>query len=166
MKLSVSINGAEQTIDILAPAPDIRFRLGSEGERCAQVERPQPGVYSVLLDGRSYDAWVEQTASGITIVVIDGHRFEIEVRDPRRRARGAGAKGAEGVQSLTAPMPGKVVRVLAAAGDTVEAGQGIVVVEAMKMQNEIKALRAGRVLAVPAKEGASVAAGEVLARIE
>jgi biotin carboxyl carrier protein len=63
-------------------------------------------------------------------------------------------------------MPGKVVRVLVAAGDPVEAGQGIAVVEAMKMQNEMKAPRAGKVLSVPAKEGDTVAAGEVLATIE
>jgi len=63
-------------------------------------------------------------------------------------------------------MPGKVVRVLVAPGDSVEAGQGIAVVEAMKMQNEMKAARAGKVLSVPAKEGATVAAGEVLATIE
>ena len=63
-------------------------------------------------------------------------------------------------------MPGKVVRVLVAPGDAVEAGQGLIVVEAMKMQNEMKASRAGRVAAVPAKEGATVAAGDVLATIE
>jgi biotin carboxyl carrier protein len=63
-------------------------------------------------------------------------------------------------------MPGKVVRVLVAPGDQVEAGQGLVVVEAMKMQNEMKAAHAGRVATVPAKEGATVAAGEILATIE
>jgi biotin carboxyl carrier protein len=63
-------------------------------------------------------------------------------------------------------MPGKVVRVLAAVGDSVEAGQGILVVEAMKMQNELKAPRAGRVVSVSAKEGDTVAAGEVMAEVE
>jgi biotin carboxyl carrier protein len=63
-------------------------------------------------------------------------------------------------------MPGKVVRLLVAAGDSVEAGQGIVVVEAMKMQNELKAPRAGKVTALAAKMGATVSAGEVLATIE
>ena len=70
------------------------------------------------------------------------------------------------MQTIASPMPGKVVRVLVAAGDTVELGQGIVVVEAMKMQNEMKAKRAGRVLEMTAKEGATVVAGEVLATIE
>jgi biotin carboxyl carrier protein len=63
-------------------------------------------------------------------------------------------------------MPGKVVRVLVAQGDLVEAGQGIAVVEAMKMQNELKAPRGGRIASLSTHEGATVAAGEVLAVIE
>jgi biotin carboxyl carrier protein len=133
--------------------------------RNAGVENPEPGVYSVLMDGRSYDARVEESPAGL-IVVIDGYRFEIEVRDPRRRARGSGGRGGQGLQTLAAPMPGKVVRILVHPGDAVEAGQGIVVVEAMKMQNEMKATRAGKVLSVAVKEGATVAAGEILATIE
>ena len=76
------------------------------------------------------------------------------------------AAGAEGLQTVVAPMPGKIVRVLIAPGDAVETGQGLIVVEAMKMQNEIKATRAGRVLSVAVKEGATVSAGEILATIE
>ena len=165
MKFPLSINGAEDRIEILDPAPSCRFRLGDGPERSADVRTPEPCVYSILLDGRSYEARVEETASGL-VVVIDGYRFEIQVRDPRRWGRkSAGAVGS-GSQSLTAPMPGKVVRVLAAPGDAVEAGQGLVVVEAMKMQNELRAARAGRVLSVSAIEGATVAAGEVLVTLE
>jgi biotin carboxyl carrier protein len=164
MKLALTANGAERIIEILAPAPACRFRLDQDAERSAHVEAPEPGVYSVLMDGRSYDARVDETPGGL-VVAIDGYRFEIEVRDPRRWSRKSGGAGTEGVQSIAAPMPGKVVRVLVAPGDEVEAGQGLVVVEAMKMQNEMKASRAGRVLALPAKEGATVAAGEVLATI-
>lgn len=165
MKLDVTINGAEDRMEILAPAPECRFHLGEAPERAAHVEAPEPGVYSILMDGRSYDARVEGTA-GALVVVIDGYRFEIEVRDPRRWTRASGGRGGEGVETIATPMPGKVVRVLVSPGDAVEAGQGIVVVEAMKMQNELKASRAGRVLTAPAKEGATVAAGEVLATIE
>ena len=74
--------------------------------------------------------------------------------------------GREGLETIAAPMPGKVVRVLVAPGDAMEAGQGLVMVEAMKMQNELKASRPGRVLTVPAKEGTTMAAGETLATIE
>ena len=150
MKVALAINGQERTVE-----------LGGQ----ADIAMPEPGVYSVLKDGRSYEARVEETASGL-VVVIDGHRFEVEIRDPRQWTRKSDSAGSHGVQHLSAPMPGKVVRVLVAAGEEVEAGQGLVVVEAMKMQNEIKASRAGRVLKVSAKEGATVSAGEDLVTME
>src|SRR5580700_8188869 len=159
MKLSVMVNGVEDSIEILSPAPACRFRTGGGEERQAQVEEPEPDVYSVLLDGRSYEARVEERPGGGVVVVIGGYRFEIDVHDPRRWIRKSGGRGDAGVQRITAPMPGKVVRVLIAAGDAVEAGQGLVVVEAMKMQNELKATRPGKVSTVPAREGATVAAG-------
>jgi biotin carboxyl carrier protein len=165
MKLTLNSGGGEQSIEIQSAAPIYRFRLGDAEERKANVEIPEAGVYSVLLDGRMYDARVEETPAGL-VVVIDGYRFEMEVRDPRRWSRKDAARGSEGVQTVAAPMPGKVVRVLVAPGDPVAAGQGLVVVEAMKMQNEMKASRAGRILSVAVKEGATVAAGEILAMIE
>jgi biotin carboxyl carrier protein len=164
MKLTLHKAGADEAIEILAAAPACRFRLGGGRERCADVEMPEPCVYSVLMDGRSYNARVEETLAGV-VVVIDGYRFEMEVRDPRRWSRKDAERTGEGVQTVAAPMPGKVVRVLVGVGDVVEAGQGLLVVEAMKMQNEMKASRAGRVLAVRVKEGATVTAGEVLATI-
>jgi biotin carboxyl carrier protein len=165
MKLALTIDGRPDTMEILAPAPACRFQLGDAPPRDANVETPEPGVYSVLLDGRSYDAFVEDTPAGL-VVTIEGHRFEIEVRDPRRWSRKTAGAGSDAVQSILSPMPGKVIRVLAAPGDPVVPGQGIVVVEAMKMQNELKSNRTGRVLSVQAKEGATVTAGELLATIE
>jgi len=165
MKLPLTINGAEALVEIVAPAPACRFRVGDGPERLADVRTPEPGVYSILLDGRSYDAWVEEMPGGL-VVVIDGYRFEVAVRDPRRWSRKSAGAAGEGPQALAAPMPGKVVRVLVKAGDAVEAGQGLVVVEAMKMQNELRAGRAARVLSVAAGEGATVAAGEVLVMLE
>lgn len=164
MKLNLAVNGVKQQIQILVPPPGCRFSLGRGPERSADVATPEPGVYSVLLDGRSYDARVERTI-GHLIVSVQGHRFEIEVRDPRRWSPNAASRRGGDIETVRAPMPGKVVRVLVAPGDTVEAGQGVMVVEAMKMQNEMKASRSGRVLAVAAKEGATVTAGEVLATI-
>jgi biotin carboxyl carrier protein len=164
MKLTLHGDRGEQSIEIAASAPDYRFRLDGAVERSAHVEMPEPEVYSVLLDGRIYDARVEETPAGL-LVAIDGYRFEMEVRDPRRWSRNDAARGGEGVQTVMAPMPGKVVRVLVAHGDDVKAGQGLLVVEAMKMQNEIKASRAGRILSLAVKEGSTVAAGEALATI-
>jgi len=163
VKLNLVINGSETEMEIVSPAPACHFRFAGR-ERCASVELPEPGIYSVLLDGRSYDASVERTARAL-IVTVDGHRFEIEVRDPRRWSRGSGRAGGSGRETLAAPMPGKIVRVLVAPGDAVGPGQGVVVVEAMKMQNEIKTSRSGRVLAIHAQEGTTVAAGEALVTI-
>jgi biotin carboxyl carrier protein len=165
MKLNLHGVNGEQSIEIAGDAPVYRFRLGGAPERTANVETPEPNVYSVLLDGRMYDARVEETAAGGLVIVIDGYRFEMEVRDPRRWSRKDAARGADGLETVAAPMPGKIVRVLVAPGDEVEAGQGLLVVEAMKMQNEMKASRAGRILSVTVKAGATVAAGEVLATI-
>ncbi len=148
MKLRLAINGEERDVELSAGA---------------DVQRAEPGVYSILLDGRVYDARVDHIEQGLA-VVIDGNRFEIEIRDPRRWSPKS-APGSQGLATLASPMPGKVVRVLVAAGDAVEAGQGILVVEAMKMQNEIKAPRSGLVLSLTAREGATVTAGEPLATI-
>jgi biotin carboxyl carrier protein len=165
MKLALRIDGApEEILEILAPVPRCRFRIGDSPELSADVEVPEPGVYSVLIDGRSYEARVEETPTAL-VVVLDGRRFEIEARDPRRFSRKGGAAGADGVQAIAAPMPGKIVRVLVKVGDEVAAGQGLLVVEAMKMQNEMKAARAGTVLSLAASDGATVTAGEVLATI-
>jgi biotin carboxyl carrier protein len=163
MKLDLEIDGVAAAIHLVATTPDCRFRVNDGEERTADVAEVTPNVYSVLLDGRSYEARIEQTPDGL-LVVVNGTRFPIEVRGPRRWSAHAGGPG-DGVQNLLAPMPGKVVRVLVKPGDTVEAGQGILVVEAMKMQNEMKATRAGRVLSIAVQEGATVKADEVLARI-
>lgn len=94
---------------------------------------------------------------------VDGREYQAHVTDPRswRRARGAGVE-LEGRQQLVAPMPGKIVRVLASVGQQVSAGEGLLVIEAMKMQNEIRAPKSGTVEKL-AREGQTVNAGEVLA---
>jgi len=162
MKLQLTVNGAEKEIDIATLSQECRFRLDGF-ERIASVRLVEPGVYSVLLDGSVYDARVDRAGQGL-VVVVAGDRFEVEVRDPRSWSRRSVLRS-QGLATLAAPMPGKVVRVLVAEGDTVEAGQGLLVVEAMKMQNEIKAPRSGRVVALAAREGATVAAGDPLATI-
>ena len=164
MKLDLTINGVEDSIELAFHAPEYRFQLSDGAERLAEVEIAEPLVYSVLMDGRSYDARVEETPGGL-VVVIDGYHFEVDVRDPRRFRRKSAGHGGDGLQIVVAPMPGKVVRVLVAVGEAVEAGQGLLVVEAMKMQNEMKAGRAGTVLSLAVKEGATVTAGEALATI-
>jgi biotin carboxyl carrier protein len=139
---------------------------GSRGEHQVEYREVAPGVYSLLVDGRSVEAHVFAPASGGWMVEIGGKQMAIAVRDPREAAALRSGVGVDGQQSIVSPMPGKVVRVLVEEGASVEAGQGLVVVEAMKMQNELKAPKAGKVVALAAREGASVTAGEVLVTLE
>ena len=127
----------------------------------ATIVEVEPGVYSILVDGASHEVRVDAGQ-----VTVGNRRLDYQVDDPRQWKRSSDAAGGQGRAAILAPMPGKVVRILVAAGDAVEAGQGIIVVEAMKMQNEMKAPRAGRVAAIHAKENDSVVAGAVLAVID
>lgn len=126
----------------------------------------QNGVLSLLLDGKSYE--VKQEVVGTEMNVVVGHeRFVASVRDPRSfRSRSRTGASEQGVMKIKAPMPGKVVRVLAGVGTTVEAGQSVLVIEAMKMQNELKAPKSGVVKRINVAEGAAVDAGQALAEVE
>lgn len=120
----------------------------------------EPGVYSVIEGLSSWEARVAGNE-----VTIAGYRFPLEIDDPRQWRRSTQAAGAHGRASIAAAMPGKIVRILVKVGDEVAAGQGIIVVEAMKMQNELKAPRDGRVTAIEVSENDSVNAGALLATI-
>lgn len=136
-----------------------------DSEQLSAVTEVEPGVYSLVLDGASYEIRVIETAQGLSAEVA-GRRFAVEVCNPRDTSRGARASVGSGRQKVAAPMPGKVVRILVNVGDSVEAGQGLVVVEAMKMQNEMKSPKEGRVTRIKVDEGATVGPGEVLLVIE
>jgi len=135
------------------------YRLGDRQGQVSLVE-VEPGVYSVLRDGHSYEV---RAVNGT--MWIAGERFEIEIDDPRAPRKQHGGTVASGQHTLKAAMPGKIVRVLVAAGDEVAAGQGVVVVEAMKMQNEVKSPVAGKVLSLAVQQGAPVAGGDTIAVI-
>jgi biotin carboxyl carrier protein len=117
---------------------------------------------SVLLNGRVYRV----SRGPGQEVWVNGRRLSMEVYDPRDLRAGKGAGANHGRQEIAASMPGKVIRVLVAAGETVEEGQGLVVVEAMKMQNEMKSPKPGRVAEVRTRADATVSAGEVLVVVE
>jgi biotin carboxyl carrier protein len=126
-----------------------------------------PNTLSILLDGQSFEIVVVPSPDGKLKLQIGAQEFTAEVIDPRAwRGRRHGNVEAEGRQQIVAPMPGKVVRLLVKAGDHVEAGQGLLVVEAMKMQNEIRSPKSGTVERVLAREGQPVNAGEILAWID
>lgn len=165
MTYEIVVNGKTHKLE-LTPA-DGRWRChldGREVEVDASLARRD--VISLLLDGTAYEVKRERTPTDLHIWVRN-ERFQVEVRDPRSlRSRKAAAGVGEGPQKLVAPMPGKVVRILAAPNSEVEVGQGVLVVEAMKMQNELKSPKKGVVKQIMASEGAAVNAGEVLAIVE
>jgi biotin carboxyl carrier protein len=167
VKLTTLVNGVERQLDLKTPGDSggaYAFSLdGQQGS--ADIREVVPGVYSVLLGARSFEVKIEYGEAGYS-VTVGGRRYEVIVRDPRRLSRGDAAVAAAGPRQLTAPMPGKVVRVMVEEGQSVESGQGLVVVEAMKMQNEIKSPKAGVVKTVHVREGGSVSAGQVLLVVE
>ena len=160
MTARISVNGKVVAVTLNRQGEAWAFDIaGHKGE--AVVAQPENGVYQVLLDGRSYEIRV----SGDRMDVA-GHELHVAVDDPRDAPRGELAGSVQGQQPIAAPMPGKVVRVLVAEGDAVQADQGIVVIEAMKMQNELRSPKAGRIASLNAVVGKTVAAGDVLAVIE
>jgi biotin carboxyl carrier protein len=123
-------------------------------------------VLSLLVDGHVYEIKREQTATELHMWVGSAC-FTVELRDPRSlRTRQKTARDDNGPRKILAPMPGRIVRLLVAENSEVEAGQGIVVVEAMKMQNEIKSPKKGVVKKISATPGAAVNPGDVLAIVE
>jgi biotin carboxyl carrier protein len=134
-------------------------------DEIADAREVEPGVFSVLRNGRSFEVHVQPGPESFTVEAGD-YRFQVEVRDPRNARRRHDSAIGGGRQKIAAPMPGKVVRVLVTEGQAVEPGQGLIVVEAMKMQNEMKASKAGKVIEIKTLDGATVSAGEVLVIIE
>jgi biotin carboxyl carrier protein len=165
MTYEVRVGETNYTVEVARTTDGVRCRVN--GQDVAMDAIPGgAGLISLLIDGRSYEARREAAGSQLYIAV-DGVRVEVEIRDPRSlRARRERMAHEDGPRRLLAPMPGKVVRVLVALDSEVKAGQGVVVVEAMKMQNEIKSPKDGRVSKILAAEGAPVNTGDVLAIVE
>jgi len=165
MTYEIAIDGKNHKLEL--NKVDGRWECTLDGEKVnVDAVIARPNVLSLIVEGQAYEVKRERTASDLHLWVKSA-RFAVDVRDPRslRSRRGAGAS-TEGPQKLHAPMPGKIVRVLAPAGTEVTAGQGVLVIEAMKMQNELKSPKDGVVKQVIVAEGASVTAGEVLAIVE
>ena len=165
MKLEIQFGGKTRAVEPVVVDGRARWMI-DERATDADVVAVANNVYSILIGGRSLEARVERTPGpGVKLrVMVAGREYAMEVRDPRQwgKNRGAAAE-AEGAQHVIAPMPGKIVRVLVRAGDEVSAGQGLVVVEAMKMQNEVRAPKSGKVERVSIAEGQTVGAGDVIA---
>jgi biotin carboxyl carrier protein len=161
-RLAVRVDGTTFSIEF-EELPDGGLRVHVDGWSVGVDARlPQCGTGSLLLDGVSYQVDLD-AGRGETHVVVDGETFRVQIEDPARRGRPAGPKPIDGAgQRLVAPMPGKVVAVLAEVGQHVEPGAGLVVLEAMKMENEFRATAGGVVTEVHVAAGQAVNVGDLL----
>jgi biotin carboxyl carrier protein len=177
MTFETEIDGRRTTV-VIEPLGEVsreggRFRVlvrdpdGGQPPRVHVLDSRTTGLGLSLAydDGRVVDAAVTARPNGECLIQLPGVDVPVLV-DGRRRRQGQGAAGGKGEQRITAPMPGRVLRVLVGAGDEVVARQGLVVVEAMKMENELRAGRAGRVREVMVTEGISVESGRLLIVVE
>jgi acetyl/propionyl-CoA carboxylase alpha subunit len=167
MKYIVEINGETREVSVAEGTvagpgePPISAELSEIEGSPVRMVRIGDEVFRVVAEKRE--------GRGRYLLWIDGYRFEVEALDERRRALRdltAAAAGPSGPAPIVAPMPGLIVRVNVAVGDTVEAGQGVVVMEAMKMENELRATAAGKVRSVEIAPGTAVEKGALLVSLE
>jgi biotin carboxyl carrier protein len=168
MKLNAEIAGEKVALEVRREGERVFAEVG--GRRYEVEARALgEGEYLLLCEGRVYECRVGAAADGrgALSVAVGAREYAVTLTDTKhlRGARVGGGHDA-GRAQVTAPMPGKVVRVLVERGQEIEAGDGVVVVEAMKMQNELKSPKSGRVAELRAETGATVNAGDVLAVIE
>jgi acetyl/propionyl-CoA carboxylase alpha subunit len=164
MTYDITIDGKQYRLDLNRAEGRWSCRLdGREVEVDAVLARPD--VLSLRLGNLAYEVKCERVAGDMHLWV-GSSRFAAVVRDPRSLRGRVRAVDDQGPRKLTAPMPGKIVRVLVSQGAGVEAGTGVLVVEAMKMQNEIKSPKKGTIQKILVSEGAAVNAGDVLAIVE
>ena len=184
MTCEVEVRGRRRTIEVRRTGPDWDLTLDGRildvnvtavGGRWSLLIGPPEGGHDRNVGAgfsrlvRSYEVAVDRRSNGERIVHVDGQAVPVSIVDPRARLTrtpGAAPFLGTGPRSIVSPMPGRIVKVLVKAGDMVAAHQGLVVVEAMKMENELRAPRAGRVTEVKVVDGMSVEANAVLVRFE
>ncbi len=170
MKLKARLSDADHEVSLdLASGAAIVEVDGRHYD--VEVRELSRGEYLLISGADVYKCRVEQkrdpSAGESFEIVLRGRNYNVAIIDPKRLRSGqSSAAHHTGAAEIVSPMPGKIVRVLVKAGANVAAGAGVIVVEAMKMQNEMKAPKAGVVVSINAEEGATVSAGDVLAVIE
>lgn len=163
MKISAKVG--DQLHDVTIGKENGHYVVEVDGTRhVVDSHKLEGDFYSILSGGKSYDVSVEATRDGYR-VRHGASVTTVVLTDPGRQAR-EGFAVADGPERISAVMPGKVVRVLVAEGEMVEAGQGVIVVEAMKMENEISAAKAGKVISIAVKPQQTVESGAELLVIE
>ena len=168
MKLKAQIEDREQELILKAAAGRVAAEIGGRVYD-VEVRRPSPDSFLFFVGTSMYQCRVSTRASARETFDVDirGRSYPVTIVDPKRLRSGQNSdRHHHGVAEIRAQMPGKVVRVQIEAGTTVEKGAGIVVVEAMKMQNEMKSPREGVVVSINVKAGDTVNAGDVLAVVE
>jgi pyruvate carboxylase subunit B len=162
VKYVATIGSKTEVVEVTGGDGRYRLMLGNEVWE-VDARLTAQGIYSLLVGGVAYVADVVDR-NGACVVDVDGETYEIQVEEQARwiiRTRGGAARGAHG-QTLTAPLPGKITHVAVRPGDRVEAGDTLVVIEAMKMENEFKASAPGTVAEVRVQPGQAVNPGDVL----
>ena len=163
MTVCLEIEGKRHKVELPAGGAGGVVEAVVDGRRTVvDVQVLEAGVMSLVVGGRQYRCVLDGDG-----VVIGGQRYGFEVDDPRSlQGRRGGGGGVGGPRPVKAPMPGRVVRVLVNDGQDVVEGEAIVVIEAMKMQNELRSPKGGRVVRVAVGVGDAVGAGDVLAVVE
>ena len=168
MKLQASVNNETYMVEIKREGQRVFAKI-DDREYELEVSIPEPSVYLLKHEGKVHELYVSPKASPDSPIIVSSRKGDIEVTliDPKRlRGAGGAAGAADGVAEIKTMMPGKVVRIVTPVGEEVEKGTAVLVVEAMKMQNDLKAPKSGVVKEIRVEEGATVAAGDVLAIIE
>jgi biotin carboxyl carrier protein len=168
LKLRVEVDGEALELQLQKQGNDSNYSYalqGGESGPDASVVELSPGVFSVLLGMRSFTVHLAKNGERMEASVGNARHW-LTVSDWRDRRMGAKANIASGPMEIRSQMPGKIIKVLVTPGSAVVAGQGLLVVEAMKMQNEVKSPKDGVVGRIQASEGATVGAGETLIVIE
>ena len=163
-ELIVTAEGRDRSVIVDGPEPDGRFRITIDGvEQLVDATALRPGSWSVIVAGRSYQVDLDRRRSGIA-ASVGASEVTLQVEDAlhRRLASAAGARAPARGESIRAPIAGKVVKILVAVGDPVAPGSAVIVLEAMKMENELAAERGGTVSAIHKAAGQAVDTGDLL----
>jgi biotin carboxyl carrier protein len=166
MILNIEIYGVLRKVELERQGDDGYF-VSIDGKQIeVEASFPSPGILSLLIEGRVYRCVLDEDPTDPAMYV--GHeRLPFRVDDPRSlAARRSKRRHATGPVTIKAPMPGRVLRLSRAEGDEVESQQGVIVIEAMKMQNELKAPKGGRVVRILVQVGDAVISGQQLVIIE
>lgn len=162
-------SGRDRAVVVDGPLPDGRFRVTIDGlERTVDARALRPGTWSLVIEGQSFVVDLDRRRTGIT-ATVGASEATLVVEDALHRRLAEAAGGSRGAasrgESIRAPIAGKVVKVLVAVGDQVAPGTAVIVLEAMKMENELVAERGGTVQSVGKAAGQAVETGDLLVEL-